>query len=107
MERSMAKESSPTHAQFHYSVQCHTEDEMVLACLRALCHVAEENPKPNIGWGGTGVPEWKANGRVVTFRFTSTTYRERFVREASRLLEGRWREVARSDADPARRQRPL
>ena len=103
----MAPLRSSDHDAFHYSIRCRTDDGMVLACLRALCHVCEEHAKPNIGWGGTGVPEWRASGNAVTFRFTKPEFRERFVTEAARLLQGRWTEVARSDADPAHRIRPL
>jgi hypothetical protein len=99
--------SSPSHELFRFSVRCHTDDPMVLACLRALCHVSEHNPKPNIGWGGTGLPDWKSSGHMVTFRFTNPTFRQQFVKEAERLLPGHWSVVSQSDSDPAHRQRAL
>ena len=103
----MASDRSSSHEMFRFSVSCRTDDPMVLACLRALCHVSEEHSKPNIGWGGTGVPDWKASDHTVTFRFTEPAFRERFLKEAERLLGGRWSVVRQSDNDPAHRQRPL
>ena len=101
----MAFERSPDHPRFHYSIHCKTDDPMVLACLRALCHVSEEHSKPSSAWGGTGEADWRAADQTVTFRFTKPEYRDRFAREANRLLPNRWSEIDRSDNNPAIRQR--
>ena len=97
---------STDHQRFHYSVTCHTDDEAVLFCLRALCQFAEEHPKRQIGWGGTKTPEWRDRHGELTIRFTKPDFRTRFLREAERLLPGKWRLVRQSDNDPAHPQRP-
>jgi hypothetical protein len=103
----MVASPSPSHAQFRFSVRCHTDDSMVLACLRALCHVCEEHPHPNIGWGGTGLADWKGSEHTVKLRFTQPRFRERFIKEAERLLRGHWAVVDQNDNDPASPQRRL
>jgi hypothetical protein len=77
----------------------------VLFCLRALCQFAEEHPKPQIGWGGTGSADWKRAGGQFKLRFTTAAYRDLFVAEADRLLGGRWTKLGVSDHDPASPQR--
>ena len=90
----------------HFSITCRTPDLAVVHCLRALCEFAEEKVRPQIGWGGTTARAWKSAGGRITLRFSDPAYRDRFVAEANRLLPaGTWAEVARSDADPAQRQR--
>ncbi|MGC3961562.1 MAG: hypothetical protein QM813_27650 [Verrucomicrobiota bacterium] len=90
-----------------FSITCHTDDLAVVHCLRALCHFAEIAVKPQIAWGGTTIESWASSGKQVTLRFTSPHHRETFIREATRLLPaGIWKETARSDDDPAHRQRP-
>ena len=93
------------HAKFRFSATCHTDDEAVLFCLRALCQFVEEHPKPQIGWGGTKTPEWRAAGNRLTLRFTRPEFRERFIREARRVLGDRWSLLGERDDDPARPQR--
>lgn len=95
------------YARCRYSISVQTPDLAVLHCLRALTQHAEGSTIPkNITWGGTKESAWRRDGRTVTFRFTSPTYRDAFVAEAVRLLPtGSWTEVARSDTDPAVRQR--
>jgi hypothetical protein len=89
-----------------FSITCHTDDLAVVHCLRALCQFAERDCRPQIAWGGTGEDAWRHAGKQITLRFTSLSYRDRFVGEANRLLpKSSWREAARSDNDPAMRQR--
>jgi hypothetical protein len=91
----------------HFSVSCETHDLGVLHCLRSLSQHAEGSNIPkSIPWGGTKEKAWRSNEYVVTFRFTSPEYREIFLAEVRRLLPDElWREVGRSDADPATRRR--
>lgn len=96
---------SADHKAFHFSVTCHTDDEAVLFCLRALCQYVEEHSKPQIGWGGTGAADWKKAKGQFKLRFTDPSFRQSFVQEAHRLLPGKWREVATDDNDPAAPQR--
>lgn len=98
-------DTTAAHEKFRFSVQCHTDDAAVLACLRALCQYVERANMPQIGWGGTKTNVWQRSGGVATFRFTDPAYREQFVREAQRLLGGTWKERGRSDQDPATPQR--
>lgn len=93
------------HKKFHFSVTCHTDDKAVLFCLRALCQFAEKHEKPQIGWGGTGTTDWKKNKGLFKLRFTDTSYRAIFLREAARLLRGKWQQVGTNDNDPASPQR--
>jgi hypothetical protein len=96
---------SLAHEKFHYSVTCHTDDQAVLFCLRALCQFAEQAPMAQIGWGGTKTTAWKKNSHQFTVRFTAPQYRNVFIAEAERLLSGRWSVVSYSDSDPASPQR--
>lgn len=96
---------SLNHNRFHFSIRCVTQDLAVLHCLRALCQHAEPHSMGQIGWGGTGEREWRAAAGQVTFRFTSSESRHRFVVEATRLLNGLWSEIATSDMDAASPQR--
>jgi len=90
----------------HYSIACWTDDLGVVYCLRALCALVEKDCPRQIGWRGTKEHHWREAGDQVTFRFTSPTYRDDYVREAKRLLPpGSWKERARSDSDPATRRR--
>lgn len=89
-----------------YSITCFTDDPVIVHCLRAICHFAEVDIKPQIAWGGTKMKDWVNAGHQITLHFTSPHHRERFVREASRVLPERsWRETGRNDNDPAQRQR--
>lgn len=91
-----------------FSITCHTDDIAVVHCLRALCECAADGVRPQIGWGGTKASEWRAAGNRITLRFATPESRKRFVDSALRLLpSGSWSEIARNDADPARRQRAV
>jgi hypothetical protein len=94
------------YQKFRFSVTCQTDDEAVLHCLRALCQWAEEHAKPQIGWGGTTRSAWEKANHQFTLRFTAASHRQRFEQKADELLEGRWKIIAKSDHDPATRQRP-
>jgi hypothetical protein len=91
-----------THSDYHFSVTLHTEDRAVVNCLRALSQVSQEQGNVRIPWGGTNDADWEEADHQVTFRFTSVSYREGFLDVAQRVLRpGLFREVRRSDADPA------
>jgi hypothetical protein len=93
------------HSLYKHSITCQITDEVVLGCIRAICQYCEKSSTPQIGWGGTGLKEWKENGQKVTFRFTSKGHRERFIQETNRLFSGFWINVASNDNDPATPQR--
>lgn len=89
-----------------YSITCSTNDLAVVHCLPALCEFTVTDVKPQSGWGGTKAKDWRTAGNRITLRFTTPESRDRFVTEAERLLpKGSCAEVARSDDDPAVRQR--
>jgi hypothetical protein len=96
---------SSDHKRFHFSVTCETQDPAVLHCLRALCQFAEKGTKPQIGWGGTSEAAWKTSGGQLTLRFTSASYREAFLSQATRLLSSHWKKLRTNDDDPATPQR--
>lgn len=90
----------------HFSITCETDDLAVVHCLRALCQHNVQNCRPQIAWGGSSAENWRRDGNRITLRFTSQTQRESFVGDVERLLpSSSWREVRRSDNDPATRQR--
>lgn len=88
-----------------YSITCKTDDLAVVHCLRSLCQHNVKNCRPQIAWGGSSENNWRTSGNCITLRFTDPNQREAFVCAANRLLGGHWQEVARSDEDPAKRQR--
>jgi hypothetical protein len=91
-----------THADYRFSVTMHTNDRSVVNCLRALSQVSQLEGNVRIPWGGTKDDDWMRDRNEVTFRFTSPAYRQGFVEEAGRVIRsGLWREVRRSDSDPA------
>ena len=93
------------HDQCHYSVTIHTDDLALLGCMRALSQHCQKTGNPRIPWGGTKQGDWEAARHTATFHFSSTLYRDDFIAEARRLLPERlWREVSRSDYDPAHPQ---
>lgn len=89
------------HDKFHFSITCKTKDRFVLACLRAICHTCEQAPKAQIAWGGSGEDDWKHADNRVVFRFTAPEYRDRYIQEATRLLESHWQNCGTNDNDPA------
>jgi hypothetical protein len=92
---------SSDHMRFKFSITCQTDDIAVLHCLRSLCQFSECSKKKQIGWGGTGEADWRANSGRFTLRFTDPQYRQRFIDEANRLLAGHWSIVKTNDNDPA------
>jgi hypothetical protein len=90
------------HAAYRFSITIWSDDRAAVYCLRAIAKFCQETGNNQIPWGGTTDDSWKKDGHRVTFRFSSPTYREGFVREATRLLpKDSWQESARSDQDPA------
>ena len=91
-----------THKQFHYSVTIFSDDLAVVGCLRSLSQHSQATGNARIPWGGTKREDWEHDRHHVTFRFTSTVYRDDFLRQAQRLLPaGLWRVAGQSDSDPA------
>jgi hypothetical protein len=91
-----------SHADYRFSITVHTDDREVVNCLRALSQISQQQGNVRIPWGGTTDVAWEQAGHTVTFRFTSPAYRQGFVDVAERVLRpGLWREVSRSDSDPA------
>lgn len=93
------------HADYRFSVTLHSDDRAVVNCLRALSQISQLEGNVRIPWGGTKDSDWERDQHEVTFRFTSGVYRQGFVEVANRVLrDGLWREVRRSDCDPATSQ---
>lgn len=91
-----------THHDYRFSITLFTDDRAVLNCLRALSQVSQLKGNVRIPWGGTKDDDWERDGREVTFRFTEPAFRLGFVRTCERVIKpGLWKEVRRSDADPA------
>ncbi len=89
-----------------YSITCETNDLAVVHCLRALCQHNVQNCLPQIAWGGTSEKNWIRENNCIKLRFTSQKQRDDFVNDAKRLLpKDSWKEIDRSDNDPAKRQR--
>jgi hypothetical protein len=90
------------HDEYKYSITIYTADLAVVNCLRALSKYSQKTGNNNIPWGGTKDKDWKRDRNTVTFRFSESKYRNGFVSEIKRLLpDGLWKEVRRSDSDPA------
>jgi hypothetical protein len=95
-----------THRDHKYSATIHTDDLALVNCLRALSKFSQRTGNNNIPWGGTKDADWERQQHLVTFRFSTQDYRDGFVSEILRLLPGHlWREVRRSDSDPASPQK--
>lgn len=93
-----------THADHRYSITIHSDDLAMIGCLRALSKYAQRTGNNNIPWGGTKDKDWERDGHEVTFHFSDSAYRQGFLSELRRLLpQSLWREVRRSDNDPAKR----
>jgi hypothetical protein len=96
---------SSTHKEYHYSVTIHTDDLALLDCLRALSQHAQSSGNARIPWGGTKREDWQRRSHHATFHFSSTSYREEFLRQSRRLLpQDLWRLTAQRDDDPAKPQ---
>ena len=93
------------HSDYQYSVTIHTDDLALVGCFRSLSQHCQRVGSVYIPWGGTKEEDWQIDAHCVTFRFTKPEYRQKLVEEALRLLpRDLWREVRRSDNDPARPQ---
>jgi hypothetical protein len=91
-----------THADYRFSITIYTDDRAVVYALRALSQFSQPEGNVRIPWGGTKDADWESSGHEVTFRFTSAAYRQGLADEAERVLRpGLWREIRRSDSDPA------
>ena len=91
------------HYKYKYSITIHTDDLAVVNCLRALSQYSQKSGNNRITWGNTKDADWTAANHQVTFRFTSPEYREGYLSELKRLLPNQlWKEVGRSDNDPAK-----
>jgi hypothetical protein len=98
----MSRGRMTTHSDHKYSITVHTDDFPILGCLRALAKYSQRTGNNQIPWGGTKDKEWEKQQHHLTFHFFSPEYRDIFVSEATRLLPpGLWKEVARSNNDPA------
>jgi hypothetical protein len=96
---------SRTHKDFHYSVTIQTDDLALLGCLRALTQHLQVTGNARIPWGGTKREDWERDGHHATFHFSSSDYREEFLRHARRLLPANlWRVTREKDDDPAKPQ---
>jgi hypothetical protein len=90
------------HTDYRFSITVQTDDRAVVNCLRALSQISQLEGNVRIPWGGTKDSDWDRDGHSVTFRFTSRAYRDGFIEVSERVLRpGLWREVSRSDSNPA------
>jgi hypothetical protein len=97
---------SDEHAGYRFSVTIQSDDLAVVGCLRALSQFCQKSGNNRIPWGGTRDADWRAAARCVTFRFSTTEYREGFLAEARRLLAAPlWTVIGQRDDDPATPQR--
>ena len=94
-----------THADHRYSITVSTDDLALVGCLRALAKFSQRTGNNNIPWGGTKDADWRAAGKRVTFRFSTSAYREEFKTQVRRLLPAELLTFqSESDTDPARPQ---
>lgn len=102
----MSRGRMTTHADHKYSITIHTDDFPLLGCLRALAKYSQRTGNNQIPWGGTKDKDWEQDQNRLTFHFSSPEYRDIFVSEATRLFPTElWKEVGRSDNDPAMPQK--
>jgi hypothetical protein len=91
----------PDHLHYKFSVTIHSDDRAIVRCLRALAEFCQKQGEKNIPWAGADEKDWERDGHVVTFRFSTTRYRDGFLAEAKRLLpRALWHVMATSDDDP-------
>ncbi len=94
-----------SHADYKFSITMKSDDLAVVNCLRSLSQFSQQTGNNRIPWGGTKDQDWKRDGHVVTFRFTTPEYRSGFVAECRRLLpEALWSVVRENNNDPAHPQ---
>ena len=75
-----------SHPEYHYRITVSTTDLAALYCIRAIAMYAQRTGNNKVPWGGQGDKVWQANGRCVTFRFTTAFYRTLFKEEMKRLI---------------------
>src|SRR5262245_36939127 len=93
------------HQDYKFSVTVHTDHIAVVGCLRALSQVSQEKGDVRIPSGGTKKPDWERNKHDVTFRFTSSVFRQDFVKRCAETLQpGLYHVVKQNDNDPAEPQ---
>ena len=93
------------HSDYKFSVTIHSDDLAVVNCLRSLSQFSQKSGNNRIPWGGTKDSDWSASGNHVTFRFTSSVFRDDFLVEAKRLLPKElWLVVSTKENDPAKHQ---
>jgi hypothetical protein len=91
------------HHKYKYSITVQTNDLAVVNCLRSLSQYSQKTGNNRITWGNTKDSDWIKTNHCVTFRFSSSEYREGFVSEITRLLpKALWKEYGRNDNDPAK-----
>jgi hypothetical protein len=70
--------------------------------MRALSQFAQETGNVRIPWGGTKEPDWIRMQHKARFRFSGVFKRERFLKEATRLIsKDLWEVIGQRDDDPA------
>lgn len=74
------------HKDYKFSITVHSDDLAVVNCLRSLSQFSKKTGNNRIPWGGTKDSDWESENHHVTFRFTSSDYREGFKSEVRRLL---------------------
>jgi hypothetical protein len=87
------------NADYPFAVTVQTTDIIVVGALRGISfEIQRGSGFPQQASGGTGQPEWEAAGQQVTFRFSDSERRLRFINEAIRILGGgHWSLVALTD----------
>jgi hypothetical protein len=94
------------HSDYKFSVTLHSNDLAVVNCLRSLADFSQKEGNKRIAWGGTKDTDWKRDRNRVTFRFTTSQYRDGFKEEVERLLpRDLWTITGTRDDDPAQPQR--
>ena len=90
-------------ALYRFSIKIQSMDLAVVGCLRALAQFSQKTENNRIPWANTKDEDWKRDGKMVTFHFTSSAYRDGFEAEVKRLFDPKlWSAASRSDNDPAR-----
>jgi hypothetical protein len=66
-----------------YIISIKTQDKAVLYVLRSLCFYVQGD---HLAYKGTSAKEWENNDHTITFKFSKTDLREKFLEECNRLL---------------------
>ena len=74
-----------------FSVTVHTEEPVILYCLRGLVFFCQGGKGKAESVAGTNDEEWLQNKKLMTFHFSDPVYQQRFIYEAGRILPyGSW-----------------